>query len=345
MLRGATSGIRASDKLPTIDMWQWRSVHVLKAAMDELIVVPGHGVIEAQLIQLFYCVLPEQVQGHFFSKKQQPRMAYDLLSREAVAFAAQAMAVTTFWHKDLTKGRKWKGRTISGQMKANDSIILTMEDVEEIPYTRIEWGLEEDISAGKGSTYDVSRPEGGCKEEEEAEAGMASPQVAEDRAARRLAATRTAKREKGVKVLHLTACVPVKEKGARYLAIWWVGRGGRRRWCKVLGYGGGGQYKVLGYGGRLMEVVEEEGAGAWLWWTGDGGGRRMCKVLGDGGGVMEMEEEDCVRLGCGPGVGFEAGKVRSPITAVTFDAAAIFVIADTFVAALTTAATVTLPLP
>ncbi|GBG85536.1 hypothetical protein CBR_g40174 [Chara braunii] len=114
-----------------------------------------HGVIEAQLVQLFYNALPEQLRGHYFDKKHQSGMTYDVLGRD-VASVAQVMPVTTFWHKDLTKGKKWKGRTISGQVKAKDNLILTMEGggAEEVSYTDIEWGLEEEgSSAEKGSSY------------------------------------------------------------------------------------------------------------------------------------------------------------------------------------------------
>ncbi|GBG75881.1 hypothetical protein CBR_g21123 [Chara braunii] len=45
-------------------------------------------------------------------------MTYDTLSREVVAFEAQSMPVSTFCHKDLDKGKKWKGSTISGQQFA-----------------------------------------------------------------------------------------------------------------------------------------------------------------------------------------------------------------------------------
>ncbi|GBG64311.1 hypothetical protein CBR_g41230 [Chara braunii] len=151
-----TRGLKASDKLQMIHTRQWKSVHALKSAMDELIVMPGHGVTDAQLLQLFYRALLEHVQGHFFEKKQQPGMTYDVLSREVVAFAAQASLVTAFWHKDLTKGKTWKGRSISGQIKAKDSLILTMEEVgaKEVPYSDIEWGLEEGgSSVDQGRTY------------------------------------------------------------------------------------------------------------------------------------------------------------------------------------------------
>ncbi|GBG73230.1 hypothetical protein CBR_g12947 [Chara braunii] len=86
-----------------------------ECVMDELVAVPDHGVTETQLVNLFYRAMPESLRGHFFEKSQQPTMTYDALSREVVAFEARSMSVSTFWHKDLDKGKKWKGRTISGQ--------------------------------------------------------------------------------------------------------------------------------------------------------------------------------------------------------------------------------------
>ncbi|GBG80208.1 hypothetical protein CBR_g30575 [Chara braunii] len=160
-----TRGLKASDKLQMIHTRKWKSVHALKSAMDELIAVPGHGVTDAQLLNLFYRALPENIQGHFFEKKNQQGTTYDTLSPEAVAFAAQTSLVTMFWHKDLSKGKTWKGRTISDQIKAKDSLILTMEKggADEVPYSDIEWGLEEqDSGVGQGRTY--GRPqEGGQK--------------------------------------------------------------------------------------------------------------------------------------------------------------------------------------
>ncbi|GBG74416.1 hypothetical protein CBR_g18828 [Chara braunii] len=161
-----TRELKASDKLQMIHTRQWKSVHALKSFMDELIAVPGHGVTDAHLLNLFYRALPENIQGHFFEKKNQQGMTYDTLSREAVAFAAQASPVTTFWHKDLSKGKTWKGRTILGQIKVKDSLILTMEEggADEVPYS--EWGLEEENNgAGQGRTYAAvaagGRPQGG----------------------------------------------------------------------------------------------------------------------------------------------------------------------------------------
>ncbi|GBG84927.1 hypothetical protein CBR_g39389 [Chara braunii] len=107
------------------------------------------------------------------------------------------------------------------------------------------------------------------------------------------------------------------EEGARWFAM----VDGRRRWWRKkvqggwlwwMGEGGGGgrRWKVVGYGGWVKEVVEEEGArwsamvdgwwrwsrkkvqSGWLWWTGDGGGGgRRWKVVGYGGRVMEEVEE------------------------------------------------------
>ncbi|GBG65069.1 hypothetical protein CBR_g49141 [Chara braunii] len=152
-LRG---GVRASDKLQTIHSRQWRSARALKAVMDDLVAVPDHGVTESQLVQLFYRAMPEPLRGHFFDKSQQPTMMYDALNREVVLFEAKSMPVSTFWHKDLDKGKKWKGRTISGQVRAKDHMILTLEEggIDEVPYSQIEWGLEkEDSSVGQGRSY------------------------------------------------------------------------------------------------------------------------------------------------------------------------------------------------
>ncbi|GBG81692.1 hypothetical protein CBR_g32687 [Chara braunii] len=161
-------GSEASDKLQTIHSRQWRSVRALKGVMDELVVVPDHGFTETQLVNLFYRAMPEQLCGHFFEKSQQPTMTYDALTREVVAFEARSVSVSTFWHKDLDKGKNWKGRTISGQVKTKDRLILTLDEggVDEVPYEQIEWGLEEeDSGVSHGRTYAVvavrGRPQGG----------------------------------------------------------------------------------------------------------------------------------------------------------------------------------------
>ncbi|GBG64129.1 hypothetical protein CBR_g40576 [Chara braunii] len=160
--------VKASDRLQTIHSWQWKSARALKGVMDELVAIPDHGVTETQLVNLFYRAMPEQLRGHFFEKSQQATMTYDALSREVVAFKARSMSISTFWHKDLDKGKKWKGRTISGQVKTNDHLILTLDEggVDEVPYEQIEWGLEEeDIGVSQGRTYAVvvvgGRPQGG----------------------------------------------------------------------------------------------------------------------------------------------------------------------------------------
>ncbi|GBG72343.1 hypothetical protein CBR_g11921 [Chara braunii] len=111
-----TRGVRASDKLQTIHSRQWRSARALKGTMDNLVAVPNHGVIEPQLVQLFYRAMPEALRGHYFDKSQQDGITYDALSREVVLYESRSMPVTTFWHKDLDKGKRWKGRTISGQV-------------------------------------------------------------------------------------------------------------------------------------------------------------------------------------------------------------------------------------
>ncbi|GBG63298.1 hypothetical protein CBR_g37384 [Chara braunii] len=144
-----TRGVRASDKLQTIHSRQWRSAKALKGVMDDLVAVPDHGVTETQLVQLFYRAMSEPLRGHFFDKTQQPNITYDELSREVVLFEAKSMPVSTFWHKDLDKGKKWKGRTISGQVRAKDHLILTLDEggTDEVPYSQIEWGLEEEDSS------------------------------------------------------------------------------------------------------------------------------------------------------------------------------------------------------
>ncbi|GBG61902.1 hypothetical protein CBR_g26066 [Chara braunii] len=161
--------VKASDKLHTIHSRQWRSARALKGVMDELVVVPDHGVTKTQLVNLFYRAMPESLCGHFFEKSQQLTMTYDALSREVVSFEARSMSVSTFWHKDLDKAKQWKGHTISGQIKFKDRLLLTLDEgsVEEVPYEQIEWGLEEeeeDSSASQGRTYAAvaarGRPQG-----------------------------------------------------------------------------------------------------------------------------------------------------------------------------------------
>ncbi|GBG66819.1 hypothetical protein CBR_g70697 [Chara braunii] len=146
--------VRASDKLQTIHSHQWKSARALKGVMvlmDELVAVPDHVVTETQLVNLFYRAMPQPLRGHFFKKSKLPTMTYDILSREVVAFKAQSMPVSTFWHKDLDKGKKWKGRTISGQVRAKDHLILTLDEggMEEVPDNQIEWGLEEEDSSNR----------------------------------------------------------------------------------------------------------------------------------------------------------------------------------------------------
>ncbi|GBG65776.1 hypothetical protein CBR_g52367 [Chara braunii] len=162
-----TQGVRASDKLQTIHSRQWRSVKALKGTMDDLVAVPDHGVTEPQLVQLFYRAIPGALRGHFFDKSQQAGITYDALSREVILYESKSMPVTTFWHKDLEKGKKWKDHTISGQIKAKDHLILTLEEggTEEVPYDQIEWGLGEEYSSvGQGRSYATvavgGRPQG-----------------------------------------------------------------------------------------------------------------------------------------------------------------------------------------
>ncbi|GBG74386.1 hypothetical protein CBR_g18797 [Chara braunii] len=160
--------VKASDKLQTIHARKWKSARALKSTMDELVAVPDHGVTDTQLVVLFYRAMPEAFRGHFFAKSEDPATTYDSLSREVVAFEAKSVSVSTFWPKDLDKGKQWKGRTISGQVKTKDSLVLTLDEgsVDEIPYDQIEWGLEEeDSGVGQGRIYAAvaagGRPQGG----------------------------------------------------------------------------------------------------------------------------------------------------------------------------------------
>ncbi|GBG64146.1 hypothetical protein CBR_g40845 [Chara braunii] len=148
--------VKASDKLQTIHARKWKSARALKSTMEELVAVPDHGVTDTQLVALFYRAMPEAFRGHFFAKSEDPATTYDSLSREVVAFEAKSVSVSIFWHKDLDKGKQWEGRTISGQVKTKDSLVLTLDEgsVDEIPYDQIEWGLEEeDSGVGQGRTY------------------------------------------------------------------------------------------------------------------------------------------------------------------------------------------------
>ncbi|GBG76286.1 hypothetical protein CBR_g22034 [Chara braunii] len=140
--------VKASDKLQTIHARKWKSVRALKSTMAELVAVPDHGVTDTQLVALFYRAMLEAFRVHFFAKSEDPATTYDSLSREVVAFEAKYVSISTFWHKDLDKGKQWKGRTISGQVKTKDSLVLTGDEgsVDEIPYDQMEWGLEEEDS-------------------------------------------------------------------------------------------------------------------------------------------------------------------------------------------------------
>ncbi|GBG72311.1 hypothetical protein CBR_g11240 [Chara braunii] len=160
--------VKASDKLQTIHARTWKSVRALKSTMDKLVAVPEDGVTDTQLVALFYRAMPKAFRGHFFAKSEDPATTYYSLRREVVAFEAKSVSISTFWHKDLDKGKQWKGRTISGQVKTKDSLVLTLDEgsVDEIPYDRIEWGLEEeDSGVGQGKTYAAvaagGRPQGG----------------------------------------------------------------------------------------------------------------------------------------------------------------------------------------
>ncbi|GBG64084.1 hypothetical protein CBR_g40533 [Chara braunii] len=132
--------VKASDKLQTIHSRKWKSARALKSTMNELVVVPDHGVTVTQLVSLFYRAMPEAFRGHFFAKSEDPGTTYDSLSRMVVAFEAKSVSVSTFWHRDLDKGKQWKGRTISGQVKTKDSLVQTLDEgsVDEIPYEHIE---------------------------------------------------------------------------------------------------------------------------------------------------------------------------------------------------------------
>ncbi|GBG66966.1 hypothetical protein CBR_g74654 [Chara braunii] len=55
--------VKASDKLQTIHSRKWKSARALKGTMDELVAVPDHGVIEGQLVNLFYRAMPEAFRG------------------------------------------------------------------------------------------------------------------------------------------------------------------------------------------------------------------------------------------------------------------------------------------
>ncbi|GBG76191.1 hypothetical protein CBR_g21940 [Chara braunii] len=160
--------VKASDKLQTIHSRKWKSDRALKSTMDELVVVPDHRVTNTQSVGLFYWAMPEAFRGHFFAKSEDPATTYDSLSREVVAFEAKSVSISTFRHKDLDRGKQWKGRTISGQVKTKDSLVLALDEgsVDKIPYEQIEWGLEdEDSGASQGRTYATvvagGRPQGG----------------------------------------------------------------------------------------------------------------------------------------------------------------------------------------
>ncbi|GBG69711.1 hypothetical protein CBR_g4542 [Chara braunii] len=74
-----TRRLGASDKLQTIHAQQWRSARALKAAMDDLVAIPGHGVIETRLVpglnlqdnQVLYIysrALPEPIRGQLVAE-------------------------------------------------------------------------------------------------------------------------------------------------------------------------------------------------------------------------------------------------------------------------------------
>ncbi|GBG84024.1 hypothetical protein CBR_g37900 [Chara braunii] len=157
--------VKASEKLQTIHARKWTSARALKDTMNELVVVANHGVTE---VGLFYRAMPEAFRGQFLAKSEDRATTYDSLSREVVAFEAKSVSLSAFWHKDLDKGKQWKGHTISRQVKTKDSLVLTLDEgsVDGIPYEQIERGLEkEDSGASQGRTYVVvaagGRPQGG----------------------------------------------------------------------------------------------------------------------------------------------------------------------------------------
>ncbi|GBG72919.1 hypothetical protein CBR_g12640 [Chara braunii] len=73
--------VRASDRLQTIHSRKWKSARALKGVMDELVVVPNHGVTETQLVGLFNRAMPEAFRGHFFAKSEDPTTTYDSLMK------------------------------------------------------------------------------------------------------------------------------------------------------------------------------------------------------------------------------------------------------------------------
>ncbi|GBG70254.1 hypothetical protein CBR_g6383 [Chara braunii] len=96
----------------------------------------------------------QPVRGHFFDKTQQTNMTYDALSREVVLFEAKPMPVSTFWHKDLDKGKKWKGRTISGQV-----LEKLREANFKINAKKCEWAKTQVLYLGRVLDGDGIKPE------------------------------------------------------------------------------------------------------------------------------------------------------------------------------------------
>ncbi|GBG92763.1 hypothetical protein CBR_g57006 [Chara braunii] len=148
-------------------------VRALKGVMDELVVVPDHGVTDTQLVNLFYRAMPEPLHGHFFEKIQQPTMTYDALSREVVAFEARPASVSTVWHKDLDKGKNWKGRTISGQVKTKDHLILTLDEGGGRPQGR--GGGQSQGGRASGGRFQGNQGVGGRGETAKREEGVKVP--------------------------------------------------------------------------------------------------------------------------------------------------------------------------
>ncbi|GBG81907.1 hypothetical protein CBR_g34090 [Chara braunii] len=123
--------------------------------------------LTAEVAKVQECRKEVEAQADDKAKWDKAGITYDALSREVVLYESKSMPVTTFWHKDLDQGKRWKGRTISGQVRAKDHMILTLEEggTDEVPYSQTEWGLEEeDSSVGQGRSYAAvaagGRPQG-----------------------------------------------------------------------------------------------------------------------------------------------------------------------------------------
>ncbi|GBG83825.1 hypothetical protein CBR_g37625 [Chara braunii] len=83
----------------------------------------------------------------------------DSLSREVVAFEAKSVSLSTFSHKDLDRGKQWKGRTISGkptEEKPMDPAIAKLleefKDLTEPPTGTVPRPIQHRIEIEPGST-------------------------------------------------------------------------------------------------------------------------------------------------------------------------------------------------